>query len=698
MPDVGEVRYAVKLDNSNLDHDAQDTGGRIQSALDQITGKLDKSLGYQVLKDIGGAFVEMGKQAVSAFVDITKSAVDSVASLEQNIGGVETLFQSSSDTVIANAERAYQTAGLSANEYMETVTGFSASLLQSLGGDTEEAAKVADMAVTDMSDNANKMGSDMASIQAAYQGFAKQNYTMLDNLKLGYGGTKSEMERLIADANRVKEANGEMGDLSIESFADVTEAIHIMQTEIGITGTTALEASTTIEGSLNATRAAWDNLLNGSGTAEEFAETAWTYIDNLVTNLEEIIPRIAEMIPEIVGVLAEHAPELFEAVGTILDSLWSAMQEAAPALLEIVGTLLGDVISRIIEGAPEMVSTVLDLVSKGIEALSSGQPAFLEKGLQLVVSIITGIVQALPQLTQQIIALVGSILVTIVNSLPQIINSGMDIIDALVNGFLEAGPGIILTIGQLLTQLLTAIMQNAPQMLQRGIELINSLVNGLIQNGPAIISAILTVLSGLFQTIIQNAPQMLQQGIVLLSNLAAGLIQAIPQLIAALPGIINSIFNYFNNTNWWVLGWNLLVGIANGIVQGAFNIVNALIGAVQNAWNSALSWLGIHSPSTRARDEIGKRIPQGAAEGIEDDSDLVTDAMVDTYKTAFDVAEQFTSDISYNMPGLSDYAADVGASISYQNEQTVIVPVTLDGREIARVTAPFMGEQLAWES
>ena len=203
------------------------------------------------------------KKLGSAMMDVGKSALNSFADYEQLVGGVDTLFKESSSKVQNYANNAYKTAGLSANEYMETVTSFSASLLQSLNGDTAKSAEIADMAIIDMSDNANKMGTSMESIQNAYQGFAKQNYTMLDNLKLGYGGTKEEMERLIADANRVKEANGEMADLSIESFADVTEAIHLIQTEMGITGTTAEEASSTIQGSVSSMKSAWHNLLTG---------------------------------------------------------------------------------------------------------------------------------------------------------------------------------------------------------------------------------------------------------------------------------------------------------------------------------------------------------------------------------------------------------------------------------------------------
>lgn len=234
-----------------------------------------------------------------------KSALDSVGQLEQNVGGVETLFGDAADAVIASADRAYQTAGMSANDYMSTVTSFSASLLQSLGGNTEEAAKVADMAIIDMADNANKMGTSMDMIQNAYQGFAKQNYTMLDNLKLGYGGTKTEMERLLADAEKLTGVKYDINNLN-----DVYQAIHAVQEEMGITGTTAKEAASTLEGSMASAKAAWDNFMNGSGDADQLADAFATAADNIVKNLAEIIPRFAETLPALGGAIIAQIPGL----------------------------------------------------------------------------------------------------------------------------------------------------------------------------------------------------------------------------------------------------------------------------------------------------------------------------------------------------------------------------------------------------
>lgn len=254
----------------------------------------------------------------TAIAGIGVASIKSYADLEQNIGGVETLFKKSSNKVIENAKNAYKTAGMSANEYMSTVTGFSASLLQSLSGNTEKAADVADMALVDMSDNANKMGTSMASIQYAYQGFAKQNYTMLDNLKLGYGGTKEEMQRLLKDAQKISGVKYDISNLN-----DVFQAIHVIQGELGITGTTAKEAEETISGSIASMKSAWDNFLNGSGDFDKVVETAKIALENIATAVSEQLPRIAE---EIVSVLPEEFITTIKIITPVLVTLGTALR------------------------------------------------------------------------------------------------------------------------------------------------------------------------------------------------------------------------------------------------------------------------------------------------------------------------------------------------------------------------------------
>lgn len=307
--------------------------------------------GFQ--KEVGGTVertfgkvkgIVAGALATGAIAAFGKAAVDAYANYEQLVGGVDTLFKDASDDVQKYAKSAYKTAGLSANAYMEQATSFSASLLQSLGGDTKRAADYADRAIVDMSDNANKMGTSMRSIQDAYQGFAKQNYTMLDNLKLGYGGTKSEMQRLIKDANRVKQANGEMADLSIESFADVTEAIHIIQTEMGITGTTAEEAEKTISGSVASMKSAWENWLTGLGDSNaDMKSLTDELVDTVIIAAGNVIPRIGEIMTSLAQTVADKAPEVASRLGNALLDLMpdtlSTSFRSAMQLWDMGGTL-----------------------------------------------------------------------------------------------------------------------------------------------------------------------------------------------------------------------------------------------------------------------------------------------------------------------------------------------------------------------
>ena len=339
---------------------------------------------------LGSAIVSGIKAVASGIKSLISGAIEGYGEYEQLVGGVETLFGSSANTVIKNAENAYKTAGLSANAYKETVTSFSASLLQSMGNDTEAAAKKADQALTDMSDNANKMGTDMQSIQNAYQGFAKQNYTMLDNLKLGYGGTKEEMQRLIDDANALNAAQGNYTNYSIESYADIVDAIHTVQTEMGITGTTALEASTTVEGSINSVKAAYQNFVTGLGDqnadigalTEELIQTAGTVAENVLPVIENVVKNIAEtvkkqgpdMITKFVAYATEKLPEVLKLGIQLIVSLVKGLAQNLPELLRGTLALVDTIISAFLDSLPDIIEVGKDIVRglwEGIKAMAS---------------------------------------------------------------------------------------------------------------------------------------------------------------------------------------------------------------------------------------------------------------------------------------------------------------------------------------
>ena len=621
MPDVGSVKYQVGLDNSNLDKDVGKTESSISSKLDAISGKISRSFGYQVLKDIGGAFINMGKEAVQGFASISKAALESTASLEQNIGGVETLFGSSAQTVIANAEKAYQTAGMSANTYMETVTSFSASLLQSLDGDTAKAAAAADQAIIDMSDNANKMGTDIAAIQNAYQGFAKQNYTMLDNLKLGYGGTKQEMERLLEDASKLSGVEYDISNLN-----DVYEAIHVIQGEIGITGTTAAEAASTIEGSMSSAKAAWDNFLNGSISGEELVAAFMTAGENVATNMVTIVQGFADQLPGIVDAVATKLPGLIETLGP---PMLDAFVRAASTLVQVGG---------------KIIKNITDGIQK---------------------------------------------------NLPQITTSAANLLTQMINGITAAAPGLIQSAVTIVTTLVSGISQNLPQILTSAGQLVMTLAQGLISSIPQLVGSALQLITSLASFLIQNAPQILQAGVTLIGQLAAGLIQAIPQIATAAGNIITEAKNKFTSVDWGSVGKAIVDGLVNGLKGAGHLLWDAAKGLAKNALDGAKKALHIGSPSKVFRDEVGKMIPAGMALGIDDGTDEVEDSM-DSLTDR--MLRGFTADVNYNLPNLSSYAEDLGATISATGATQINVPLYMDGREVARATARFTNEQLAWEA
>lgn len=380
---------------------------------------------------------KVGTAAVSAAATgiavLTKNALNNYAEYEQLVGGVDTLFKDSSAKVQEYAANAYKTAGLSANEYMDTVTSFSASLLQSLGGDTEAAADMANVAITDMSDNANKMGTDMASIQNAYQGFAKQNYTMLDNLKLGYGGTKEEMQRLIDDANALNAAQGKYTNYSIESYADIVSAIHDVQVEMGIYGTTADEASTTIQGSVSSMKAAWVNLLVGiADDNANFKTLTEQFVDSLVTVGENIIPRINIIIQGLTQLITEASQ-------TIIPLAVQILLENLPSIVAAGMDLIIALVSGILDNIDMLIDCVLEMVDVIVDKLIDNLPKLIDGGIRLIAALANGLIRAIPNLVSKIPQIISSIVKGLISGIPAIFDVGKNIVEGLWNGIKRMG-------------------------------------------------------------------------------------------------------------------------------------------------------------------------------------------------------------------------------------------------------------------
>ena len=370
----------------------------------------------KVGKDIAIAVGAITTATAGEVAGIVTASVKARGELEQNIGGVETLVKDSADKVIQNANNAYKTAGLSANDYMQNVTSFSASLLQSTAGDTQKAADIADMAMIDMSDNANKMGTSMESITVAYQGFAKQNYTMLDNLKLGYGGTKTEMERLLKDAQKITGIKYDISNLS-----DVYEAIHVIQEELGITGTTALEAEKTLTGSINALKASWNNFLSGSGNLEQVVDSAEIAFENIMRIVNEAIPNI-------VTNLSKSLPKLIDLGGKLINSIISGIIENLPMLMESAGKILNGLIQAIVSYLPQLIPVAVQVLQTLVTGLLQNLPLILQTGIQVIAQLIVGIAQMLPSLIPQIVDCVILIAETLLDNIDLIIDAGIQLL------------------------------------------------------------------------------------------------------------------------------------------------------------------------------------------------------------------------------------------------------------------------------
>lgn len=605
----------------------------------------------------GGLAVIGGSVAgvATAFGVMTKSALDSYASLEQNIGGIETLFKDSSQKVIDSAKNAYKTAGLSANAYMETVTSFSASLLQSLGNDTEKAADYADRAITDMSDNANKMGTSMELIQNAYQGFAKQNYTMLDNLKLGYGGTATEMYRLLQDAANLNEEFANTAKFSMDSkghleanFADITEAIHIVQTEMGITGTTAKEASETISGSIASAKGAFDNFLNGTGSPEALAESMVTAGKNVLKGLGEIVPRLLQTLPEVKKSIQENLADSLSG-----DNVQKMVESGKNVVMSLINGML--------ESIPTMIPVALNLIQFIANAITTNVPILLQKGYDLLSNLVDGFVKAIPEALPKILDFIQGIGDKLAEAAPVMIQKGFELLQKLVEGIIEAVPILIKRVPEIISTFANIINDNFPTILMKGVQLLGQLVMGLIQaiptlieNIPQIISAIVdtlmafqwvnlgrniikffgdgidamkgfvvekgmsilnsmkqallnlpSTLANIGRTAMTGLGNVISSAIGFIKSAASKIVNAIVSTIAAIPGKMLSI------------GKNIVQGLWNGISDMTGWVISKIQGFGESVLGGIKDFFGIKSPSRLMRDEVGKYMAQGVGVGFE---------------------------------------------------------------------------------
>ena len=610
-----------------------DTSGA-EKGIDDV-GKKTSGLGDKVSKGLGVTAKVVGA-AVSAAAGgaaaLATAATKSYGDYEQLVGGVETLFKESQDVVMEYANSAYKTAGLSANEYMETVTGFSASLLQSLGGDTEEAAKYADMAIMDMSDNANKMGTDMSSIQYAYQGFAKQNYTMLDNLKLGYGGTKEEMERLLSDAQKLSGV-----EYDISSYADIVDAIHVVQTEMGITGTTAKEAATTIQGSVNAMKSAWKNLVVGiADDSQDFDKLVNNFVDSVVIAGNNIIPRVETSIKGIAKLVSSASQNVIPlAVDTIINAL--------PDVVSAGASLIGSLANAITGSLPTLVTSAGDIVLELIDGITAKSDAIFESGSEIVYNLIDGIAK----FTEKLIPAATNLCYTFAKELSHpstlqfIVEDAIKIIMALVDGFMQALPIIAQSAPVIIGNLVAGLIVSLPQIINAGVDILMSLVNGILDTIPSLVAAIPTITMAIVHGILTNLDEIILAAIQITLSIAVGMVEAIPNMITQLPRIFLAIVDAFKEFNWRDIGHDLLMGIWYGISDKVEWLKGKVQGVVDKikGWFTGKDGFDEHSPSKWSK-KVFKYVMDGGANGIDAGMPGMMSAVsgaVDRIKSGFDV-------------------------------------------------------------
>lgn len=553
---VFDLYAKIALDTRDYEKGLEDASRKTSSFADKL------KTGLATAAKVGAAAVTAAGAGLAA---LTKQSIEGYAEYEQLVGGVETLFKQSADVVQQYAANAYKTAGMSANEYMETVTSFSASLLQSLDGDTAAAAEKANLAITDMSDNANKMGTSMEMIQNAYRGFSRANYTMLDNLALGYGGTKEEMQRLLEDAEKISGI-----EYDISNYGDIVDAIHVVQTEMGITGTTAKEASTTISGSVSSMKSAWQNLVTG---------------------------------------IASDNADLDMLIGNFVESAKTAAGNIIPRLTQILSGM-GSVIEQI---APVLSAEIPGLITSVLPSLVSG-------GAQLVVGLVTGIINALPELIAAVPGIIESFVNAISENLPSILAAGKALLSVFTSGVSSAVPEFIENLPQIVDGFLGFITEKLPDILDKGVELLEKFAFGIIEYIPDLVAQLPDIITSITEFFVENFHKIVTKGGELLGKLLTGIIGAIPEIAVQLPAVITAIVDALE-AGWEQIknaGKYLLEGLWEGISDKVAWLKDKVSGVVDTikGWFTGKDGFDEHSPSKWSK-QVFRYVMEGGGEGLD---------------------------------------------------------------------------------
>lgn len=565
----------LTLDTSEFDKNTDGAKERASTFGDVLKADL---VGRGIAAAVNG-LKELGKITV----DFAKNAVSSYGEVEQLRGGIETLFGDSAQKVLADADQAFKTAGMSAADYMDTSIQSAASLINALGGDQAKAAEYMNMSITDMADNVNKMGTSMEAVQNAYRGFSRGNFTMLDNLALGYAGTKEGMEELLAEAERVQAANGNMVDYSIDSYADMVEAIHVVQQEMGITGTTSREASETIQGSLSATKSAWENLIAGIADPEadlgslvgNLVDTAETALDNIIPAAQRAFGGIGEVAGAMIPAIAERVPELIEAGGTLVKGLGDGIATAVSNF-----SFKDDVVPLIVKFAAGIRQNAKGLVSAGADLIKGLADGIGDNSSYILIT------------AHQIFE---SLFGVFTDNAPVILDLGVQLIENLGQGISENLPTLLENVLPMIEQFSETFREGAGQLVDVGIDFILNLVQGIMDSLPTLIEQVPQIIINFAGAINDNAPKLLEGGVKMLGMILTGIINSIPTLIANIPKIFEAVFAVWQALNWINLGKNVIEFIKNGIEQLMTNIPQALkdIGNKGIEWFRSVDWAGV---------------------------------------------------------------------------------------------------------
>lgn len=636
-----------------------------------IKGKITQALkgesseaGINSGQTLGGKLVSTAKKIIVA-AGIGKAIGASVtegAHLEQSLGGVETIFKGSADKVVANARKAYATAGTSANDYMEGVVSFGASLMQATGNNADKAARIADMAFRDMSDNANKMGTNMRDIENAYQGFARGQYMMLDNLKLGYGGTKSEMERLLADAQELTGV-----EYDIDNLADVYEAIHAIQEEVGITGTTAEEAAETVSGSFNAMKAAAKNMLGSLAGVDELGLTVTEAMSNLADtvmtflfgNLIPMIMKIFKSLPEAISAFFKtfapqfigHGVELISSLGKgilkaipnvvngfneLMTNLISFLQTQFPLFLQSGVEMINNLVTGFIESIPQLRTQAGDMINSLLEAFMIAAPQLLEAGGQIITNLVFGLVENAPAMLSATADVIGKLINTIITHLPTFIEKGKDFVINLLQGLTERAPELIEGLVTLIADLIVKIVENLPEFLAKGIEIVKNIWSGISEMKSELLNLMITIVVSLVTSIGEKLGEFLQKGSEVMDNIKTGLSNKKDAVISVIKTTVSEKLSAIQAKmgEFRTKGSELMNNLKSGLESKKSAVTTAVRGIITSARETIAGFRASFMT-------VGSNIIQGVADGIRNGASAVVSAAQNAARQALNAAKSF---------------------------------------------------------